>query len=87
MIALLGLRIDRSNRLILTDVAEDHSYVQIFPDNVISSPTWDDFEPSEFKFGAIGQQDGKDDISNSVVIDLRTFLCKRWKQQPYFRMG
>ena len=69
--APLGLRFDRSNRLMLTDVAEDHSFVQIFPDNVITSRSWDDFEPAQFKFGANGPQDGEMIFPNSVVVDSR----------------
>jgi len=69
--APLGLRIDNGNRLILTDVAEDHSFVQVFPDSVITSQSWIDFEPAQFKFGANGQQDEEMKFPNSAVVDSR----------------
>ena len=69
--APLGLRIDSGNRLILTDVAEDHSFVQVFPDSVITSQSWVDFEPAQFKFGENGQQDEEMVFPNSVVVDSR----------------
>jgi len=69
--APLGLRFDHSNRLMLTDVAEDHSSVQILPDDVISSRSWVDFEPAQIQFGANGQQDGEMIFPNSAVADSR----------------
>ena len=67
--APLGLRFDRQNRLIVTDVAEDHSYVQIIPEDVISSQSWEEFEPAQLRFGAYGQANGEMIFPNSAVID------------------
>lgn len=67
--APLGLRFDRQNRLIVTDVGEDHSYVQIIPENVISSQSWEDFEPVQLRFGSYGKENGEMIYPNSAVID------------------
>ena len=67
--APLGLRIDSGNRLILTDVAEDNSYVEVFPESVLTSQSWLDFEPAQFKFGDNGQQDEEMVFPNSAVVD------------------
>ncbi len=65
----LGLRVDVEGRLILTDVADDRSIVQFFPQSVINSETWTDFDEDGAHFGEYGEEAGKMAYPNSAVVD------------------
>ena len=65
----LGLRIDREGRLLFTDVADDRSAVQLFPQSVIDSAVWTNFETNGRRFGEFGEEAGKMSYPNSAIAD------------------
>lgn len=67
----LGLRVDLEGRLIFTDVADDRSLVQFFPQSAINSEIWTDFDYDGTKFGEYGQQAGELAYPNSAIVDSR----------------
>jgi len=69
--APLGLRVDLGGRLLFTDVAENRSIVQFFPQSVVNSVAWTDFNPTGLQFGEYGEEAGKISYPNSAIVDSK----------------
>ncbi len=68
--APLGVRIDETGRMLLTDVAtEGFNVVREFPAEVIMAPSWQEFNPPERMFGSYGQGNGEFLFPNTAVPD------------------
>lgn len=68
--APLGVRIDGTGRMLLTDVArKGFNVVREIPANVIMATSWQDFDPPEIMFGAYGQDNGQFIFPNVAVAD------------------
>lgn len=69
--APLGLRIDAGGRLLITDVAENRSIIRFFPQSVVNSEIWTEFNPVGVQFGEFGEEAGKMSYPNSVISDSK----------------
>ncbi len=67
--APLGLRFDQEGNLWVTDVAREANAVHFFPAEALNSPTWEEFSPDTFRFGASGQELGQFLYPNTAVRD------------------
>lgn len=67
--APLGVRIDGTGKMLLTDVASDDHTVREIPGSVIMGDSWQDFDPPESTFGTYGQDDGQLLFPNVAVSD------------------
>ena len=67
----LGVRIDGSGRMLVTDVAADRHVVREFPGDVVLAASWQDFDPPGNAFGTHGQGDGQFLFPNVAVSDSR----------------
>jgi DNA-binding beta-propeller fold protein YncE len=65
----LGVRIDGTGRMLLTDVARDRHAVREIPASVILDDSWQDFDPPESTFGTYGQDNGQLLFPNAAVAD------------------
>ncbi|RME44009.1 MAG: hypothetical protein D6796_12335, partial [Caldilineae bacterium] len=69
--APLGIRIDGTGRMLLTDVAEERNTVREFPANITLAASWTNFDPPQNTFGAYGQGNGEFLFPNAAVADSR----------------
>lgn len=67
--APLGVRIDASGQMLLTDVAEDRNTIRQIPGEVVMSASWQDYNPPEKMFGTFGQGNGQFLFPNAAVAD------------------
>ncbi len=67
--APLGIRFDRNDRMIITDLTDGAHSVMVVPTEVITSDNWLDFDLNAFQFGTSGQGDGQFLFPNSAVVD------------------
>jgi len=66
----LGIRIDREDRLLLTDVTRDRNAVHVIQLDGSRSPgSWRSFEPPVTSYGASGNGEGEFLFPNSAVTD------------------
>ncbi|NOY98291.1 MAG: hypothetical protein GXP40_03665 [Chloroflexi bacterium] len=65
----LGLFFMPDGGLLLTDVTKDQNALRIIPASVMLSPSWQEFDPPEIKFGATGQGDAQFLFPNVAVVD------------------
>ncbi len=65
----LGVRLDGTDRMLLTNILVDHHMVCEIPAEVIMAPSWQEFDPPENTFGAYGQGDGDLLFPNTAVTD------------------
>ncbi|MBU0704860.1 MAG: NHL repeat-containing protein [Chloroflexi bacterium] len=66
----LGIRIDETGRMLLTDVAsESFNVVRVIPSNAVMAASWQEFDPSEIVFGEHGQGNGQFIFPNVAVSD------------------
>lgn len=67
----LGVRMDGTDRLLLTDVVQDRHTIREIASNVIAADSWREFGPAGRTFGAYGQGDGEFLFPNVAVTDSR----------------
>jgi sugar lactone lactonase YvrE len=63
----LGVRIDASGRMLVTDVSNGGHSVWEIPADVLRAPSWHDFDPHGNAFGIEGQGDGHFSFPNVAV--------------------
>jgi DNA-binding beta-propeller fold protein YncE len=67
--APLGVRVDESGTMFLTDVPEGQHAVREFPGALMLAASWREFDPPEIVFGTQGQKSGEFMYPNSAVAD------------------
>jgi DNA-binding beta-propeller fold protein YncE len=67
----LGIRVDGTGRVLLTDVAQQRNLVRELPADVMQAASWQDFNPSQTVFGGSGQGNGQLMFPNAAVADSR----------------
>jgi DNA-binding beta-propeller fold protein YncE len=65
----LGIRMDGTGKLFLTDVAGDHHTIREIPGDVVIAASWQDFNPPEIIYGSYGQGEGQFLFPNAAVSD------------------
>ncbi len=66
----LGINIDATGKMLLTDVATaEYNVIRQFPPDVTLSDSWQEFNPPEDTFGAYGQGDGEFIFPNAAISD------------------
>lgn len=72
--APLGIRIDETDRLFLTDVNEVRNSVREIPSEHVQAGSWEEFNPPEILFGNSGQAAEQLMFPNSAVGDSRGWI-------------
>ncbi len=65
----LGIRIDASGALLVTDVVEARNAVYIYPAEITRARSWQNLQVTPFIFGETGQEAGQFLYPNSAVAD------------------
>jgi len=67
--APLGIRFDRTGRLLFTDVRQERNAVYLISADAFLPSSWRNFDPPVISFGSTGQGDGQFLFPNSAVAD------------------
>lgn len=72
--APLGIRIDETGNMLMTDVDQDRNVVRRIPAAAIQTDSWHDFDPPQKMFGETGQGNGQLLFPNSAVSDSQGWI-------------
>ena len=69
--APLGVRLDQTGRMLVTDVAQEQNAVYVYSEMAVSAEVWTDFPAPEMEFGEGGAENGQFSFPNNAVVDSR----------------